>query len=306
VLSPRRARRGFTVLELVGALTITAVVLGIVAGVCLRQQRVFAALAARGASSDQVHAAGALLPIDLAAIAPQAGDIRAALDTAIELRATIASAVVCDTTAGHLVLAPATSGARTYASVASPPSAADTAWILSPSDSAAPWVPYALAGARLDPPGACARGGPVLDEESRIAPRIALQLDTSGAPPLDLARVIGTPLRVTRPTRYSLYRASDNAWYAGERDWNAVTHQFNTIQPVAGPFLSPALGGLRFRYLDRDGNTLPTPVLNRAVIALVQIELRSELRGTIAVDRNSPFGARRDSAVVAVALRNAP
>jgi prepilin-type N-terminal cleavage/methylation domain-containing protein len=303
--TPRR--HGFTLLELLGALTITAIVLVVIAGVSLREQRIFASLAARGAASEQVGAAAALLPIDLTAASPAAGDIRQALDTALELRATIASAVVCDTSGARIVLSPAVSGAETFASLGTAPVAGDTAWVLTPADSAAPWIAYAIGDVRIDAGGGCAADGPSLDASSRATPRVSLALLTpSGGAMPALASMIGVPLRITRPLRYSLYRASDNAWYLGAKDWNVTSQRFNGIQPVAGAFLPPSSAGLRFQYVDRSGAALPTPVADRAAIALVQIELRSEMRGTISVAREAPFGVRRESTIVSVAVRNRP
>jgi hypothetical protein len=119
------------------------------------------------------------------------------------------------------------------------------------------------------------------------------------------AIAVGAALRVTRPFRYSLYRGTDGRWYLGQRDWNSTTATFNSIQPVSGPFLSPALGGLSLRYLDSAGALLPTPLVNTRDIAAVRIGLRSDARQvTRALGSAGQQGPRVDSAVLWILLRN--
>jgi hypothetical protein len=114
------------------------------------------------------------------------------------------------------------------------------------------------------------------------------------------------PVRITRPVRYSLYRASDGQWYLGERDWNAASARFNTIQPVAGPFLSAASRGLALEYLDSAGASLASPVADTRAVALVRIQLTGLTRGVTRALGAAAAGLPRrgDTAVIAVALRN--
>ena len=95
---------------------------------------------------------------------------------------------------------------------------------------------------------------------TRRLPRAIVALDTPPA----FASALGIPVRITRPRRYSLYRASDGLSYLGERDWNPGALRFNTIQPVSGPFAPAAEHGLVFRYLDSTGASLVIPVANPA------------------------------------------
>jgi hypothetical protein len=105
--------------------------------------------------------------------------------------------------------------------------------------------------------------------------------------------------------RVSLYRAADGAWYVGRRDWNAALSRFNGIQPVTGPFLSAAAGGLAFQYLDSAGGVLATPLANRGAVAAVRIDLRSETRlAPRAFGTGTGRGGHHDSASVVVLLRN--
>jgi len=240
------------------------------------------------------------MPIDVRSASSVVGDVREARDTSLELRAIVASAVVCDTTGAGLVLAPAVPGAQTYGSSVSAIAPGDTAWVLFVSDSSETWRPYRIGSSNSLGAGGCAARGPKLDAMARAAPRIQLVLD--GLAP---SSALGAPLRVTRPLRYSLYRGTDTSWYLGQRDWNTEALRFNAIQPVSGPFLPPAAGGVAFHYLDSAGVELPVPVLDTRRIQVVRIELRS---GTSLAPRalasRPARGPRVDSAALRILLRN--
>jgi hypothetical protein len=126
-----------------------------------------------------------------------------------------------------------------------------------------------------------------------------LSLDSAPQP----TALVGRPLRITRPIRYSLYRSSDDSWYLGARDWNSTTSKFNAIQPVAGPF-EPS-GTPVFRWYDTTGALLATPVAWRDRIALVRIDLRGRTRGADRILGSShDNGPRADSVTISVSVRN--
>jgi hypothetical protein len=291
-----RARAGLTIAELLIALAVAGVVLALLTAISVREQRVFSDLADRAALAGRLREASTILPVDLRALAPALGDVRDARDTAVELRATIASGVVCDTTANALILAPpvADNGAMFATSIGGV-SPGDTVWLLGAGDSASAWRPFAVTFAAAAGAGQCAAGGPQLSPSVVAQPRA--QLTLSGSVP---SGAIGSPLRVTRPMRYSIYRASDGAWYLGERDWNAAALRFNTIQPVAGPLLSAAASGAVFVYRDSVGAALATPVVDGSAIRMFDIVLRGQTRTA----RTLGNGPQRDSAHVMIVPRN--
>jgi hypothetical protein len=287
-------------LEILVATIVGGIALTLITVLCVRQQRVFSDLIAQSASYSQLRDAEALLPIDVRMASSVAGDVREARDTSIELRGTIASAVVCDTAVGGIVLAPVTTDAYTYAGVVSAISAGDTAWLLVAGDSTGGWHPYRVAASGSYRAGQCAALGPQLVPPALTSSRTLIALDS-----VSPAALVGAPVRVTRPLRYSLYRGTDGRWYLGQRDWNTVTATFNSIQPVSGPYLSPALGGLALRYLDTAGNALAMPVANTRAIAAVQANLRSDTKSpTRALASSGARGARIDSAALWILLRN--
>jgi type II secretory pathway pseudopilin PulG len=297
-----RRRRGVTLVELMATVAVAGAVLAILAAVALRQQRTFAALSADAALAGQLRDAASVLPSDLRTAAVGAGDLREATDTSIEIRETLASAVVCDTLGKAVVLAPFGGTAATFAGAMAPIQVGDTAWILSPDDSAHTWLGRGVLGVSSAHAGQCTAGGPRLSVPALAAPRTALTLDSVSAP----LTLVGRPVRVTRPIRYSLYRASDGSWYLGARDWNDASAKFNTTQPLAGPFRSPGAGPV-FRWFDSAGVVLAPPVGRRDQVALVRIDLRGQTRS---VDRvlGSAWntGPRSDSVSIFVAVRNRP
>src|SRR5262245_46609610 len=208
------ARKGVTLLELLVTMTVGGIALSLVTLLCVRQQRLVSDLAQASAVSAQLRDAGAILPIDIRALAPTLGDIREARDTALEIRATIAGGVVCDTGGAAIILAPSVNDVVSFAAVATTIEPGDAAWLHLTNDASEPWTANRIDAVRSGGAGQCDARGPVL-EAGIDAPRIALALDSSAS-----AGWIGTPVRVTRPLRYSLYRSGNRMWWLGERDWS--------------------------------------------------------------------------------------
>ncbi len=298
-----RTRRGFTLVELVAAMIVAGTVLAVVTNIALRQQRAFVALLGDAALAGRLRDAASMLPMDIRGAAVAAGDLREATDTSIEVRETIAGAVVCDTLASALVLPPPAVGAATFATSIAGIQAGDTAWLLSPSDSVPGWRSHRVMAVGSTRAGQCAPGGPQLAGPALAASRTSVSLDS--APPL--ATLIGVPLRITRPIRFSFYRSADGNWYLGARDWNSASVRFNTIQPIAGPFQAPTTGAPPFRWFDSTGMPLSTPVVARERTALLRVDLRGQTRD---IDRvlgaAQNVGAHKDSVSISVSVRNRP
>ncbi len=297
----RRGRRGLALVELVAALVVGGIVLTVVANIALRQQRAFVALTDDAVLAGQLRGAASMLPMDVRGAAAGAGDLREAGDTSLEVRETIASAVVCDTVGSSVALAPAGAGAGTFAGSIVAIEPGDTAWVFSPDDSIPGWRRFRVSAVGSSRAGQCLAAGPRLSGGALAVARTTVSLD-SGPPPSIL---VGRPLRVTRPIRYSIYRSSDGSWYLGARDWSNAAARFNTIQPVAGPFQPPSSGAPVFRWFDTTGAPLATPVTSRDRVALLRVELRGQTRDADrALGSARNVGPRRDSISIAVAVRN--
>ena len=295
-----RQRSGLTLLELMVGLVIGGFALALISAISVRQQRVFSDLAEIAAAGGQLRDAAGILPVDLRGISARLGDVHEARDTAIEFRATIASALVCDSAPAGLVLAPVGDSVSSLGFGETAVAIGDTAWLLNAADSNADWRAFRVSSVASIRGGSCASLAPALTAAERALTRVVVALDS--APQSTAA--IGMPIRFTRSLRYSLYRASDGAWYLGERDWNAVTARFNTVQPVAGPFLSPAQRGLLLRYADSTGRDLGAPVGDTRNIVMVRMELRAATPHSMRALAASGAAKRTDSLIVAVLLRN--
>jgi prepilin-type N-terminal cleavage/methylation domain-containing protein len=287
-----RGRSGFTLVELALVMTLLGSVLALVVSVGTRLQRELLGASARIASTERLRDAVAILPLDLRILSAAAGDLRPgeARDSALEFRSTIGAAIVCASTTSSIVLAPALApGERPTAGRAE---AGDTLWLLVDTDSAEHWRAFPIrAVGPTTLPCSVAIGtaqNRLYDDRHPFEASVAVET---------VVAAVGTPARITRPARYSLYRASDDHWYLGLRTWSASLGRFNQVQPLSGPYHSPALAGSAFRYFDSTGARLPSGTQDTRRVARVEVVLMAE-RSTESGD------APRDSLVLAVALRN--
>lgn len=280
--------RAFTLAEVLITLALSALVLGIAVSVGTRLQHRLLAESARVAIAEQLSSAAQLLPLDLHAASPVAGDVAEARDSSLQLRATTGTGVVCGGSASSILIASFLgAGARPLGLSAA---LGDTLWLLVDSDSHDEWRPFRLSGTR------------------RVAAACP-PLDTAGAQLFDVAHLWvadlrdsavvapGAFVRTTRPVRYSFYRAGDGRWYLGVHSWNPATLQFNLVQPLAGPYASPLRGGTGFRYFDASDGALPLGTADGRRVARVEMQLVAEA--------GAPgLAVPTDTERVVVALRN--
>lgn len=244
-------RRAATLVELLVALVLGAVVLGAATLSVLRQQRTHARIANVASSDAQLRSATGMLAGQLAFIDAAAGDIAPgeARDTAVQLRASITSALACDRGINGVTFLPDPSGAVALGGSASDPRVGDSLWFLGDST----WRGVRISGVAavtVACPSPFANKGP------------SLRLTLSGSTDTIMA---GAPLRVTRPIRYAFYRASDGTWQLGFREWSEPTTSFAAPQPVAGPFVRQGSGRqTRLRYFASGGEELVGAVSERS------------------------------------------
>jgi len=278
------------------SLTVTGAVLAVAVHAALGQLRFFDGVAQMSSLRNQLTQA-ASIPRALAwGSSPVAGDIAVAQDTALELSVVIGSAVVCESAPGWIIVPlPATEG-NTLAAFAESPQPDDRVAALVADSAGATWITLRVAGPPVGGAG---------------CPRYP---STAGGWTIALTEQLAIPagalVRFLRPMRLSGYRASDGRWYLGARDWNAGTHRFNTIQPVAGPLdppsATPAAAGLLFEYFDSLGAPLGDAADPRA-IAAIAVSVRARSGTAVRVPGVATDAAARlvDSCRVMLVLRNA-
>lgn len=282
------AREAFTLVEMLLALTLGAIVLGTVTMVGSRLQHQMTTEAIRFKATEQLIVAAELLPLELRGLSPRAGDVAEATDSTIQYRATVANAIVCHASNSSLTVAFFLGGAgRTIA-----PSVQgdDTLWVFADRDTTVPWKAARITGLQRTTSPCSTLDGTTSSVVDLAHPWTVALGDTVNA-------VTGALVRLTRPHRLSFYRGSDGRWYLGLRSWNATLGQFNVVQPLSGPYASPArTSGTRFRYFDDAGRTVTlggNASRGSPTIARVEVLFVADAVPTAA-----------DSLLVAIALRN--
>ena len=240
------SRRGATLAELLVAITLAAIVLGVASATVLRQRRSADGQLAGERVESQARAALDELQAVLADVSPAAGDLASgeARDTAMQIRAVVGSGVACDSGVGQVTFAAEDTTDNRAGGLAVAPRIGDTLW-WHPPDSAQ-WIARRVAVVSTVAASCTAMGG-------NPQPLLRLAFATLDSVPS------GAPLRLTRQARYSFYRGGDGSWQLGVSEWSDVLHAFAPPQPVAGPFVLVASGGVRtgFRYFDAAANALP-------------------------------------------------
>jgi prepilin-type N-terminal cleavage/methylation domain-containing protein len=232
-------RRGFTLVEIMLALTVTFIVTGAAYTLLLNTQRLTRAHAARVALQSEVRAGALIVVNELSELNTVAGgstsqnDVLALGAHSVTYRAMRGIGFICQSV-GPAVIRLARSS---FSGHRDPQAGRDEAFVFVPGDSATgtedAWVAVKVTAVATTTacPGAVGAG-------------ITLTL-ASGASPLLLEQ--GTPVRLVEPMELRLYRA-DDSWWLGARSVNTG----ETIQPLAGPL---ATDGFQLEYLDRQGNS---------------------------------------------------
>ena len=257
-------RHGTALLELLLAIVLASLALTVATSSLLRQQRVHGRIRSHAGADGQLHSAATVLAAQLAELDAAAGDITSgsASDTALQFRASVAVSFACEKSAGSVSMLPDVGPGGAYAGTASPARAGDTLWWL--GDSA-----WSAARVRSVEALTVTCAVPLAFTGSSVRLVLANADDSIPA---------GAPLRLTRQTRYSLYRSGDGSWQLGFREWNEATGAFPAPQPVAGPLLL-AVGARRsgYRYFDTTGAEIATGggALDVTRIARIRITMRS-------------------------------
>lgn len=281
-LESRMRRRGMTTLEIIAALPLLTVLAMAAIGLMLAVHRAARMSDTRLGASRELRHAVHILEAELRPL--RADDFIAWSDSLVEFDAPIGTGVACDTRASHRfvsVLPPA----RTPASSAftSTPQAGDVIdlWI-TPSSATEPPARIRTVVVDVSTALTC----PAHPLRRGTAPGLRFSLRDSIASPI----ADGSPVRLSRRTRYALYLASDGLAYLGKRVFDGAS--WDAIQPVVGPLAPAREGGLRVDVLDSAGVMVPVGSAGAA-----RIELRL---------RYKPIGpGPGDSTTAVIALRGA-
>lgn len=298
ITTARSARRGFSLVELIVILALGTIVMGGLTSVLVRQQRFYRGTADLIETRSQIRQAAGIIPSDLRGVSTVGGDILQISDTSMIFWATIGQAVACTAIPGAtsidippLVLA----NKNTLASFTMTPALGDTVYVYhdGPSEAAGDdyWRAYGITGSPTTSATSCLS---LTGNADLTTARYSFPLSV----PLSADISVGTPLRFVRRTRYTLFKAQDNAWYLGYCSPDCAGA---TPQPIAGPFLPGGGGtaGVSFSYQNEAGAVTAVP----ANVAQVSIVVRGQTRGVVDMGgyKNTYVG---DSLRFSVAIRN--
>jgi prepilin-type N-terminal cleavage/methylation domain-containing protein len=302
----QRGRAGFTLAEIMVAMTLLGIVVATILTVIVRQQRFYRSANEAIDVRSQIRQATTILPTDLRGLSSVGGDFTLVADSAAEFRANIGSAVICAIPNNTTVDIPPTNLAyNILTSWYTQPQPGDTMFIFDDGTEAGAidddWRPYTISAIATNT--STCPGGPFTDptlDAAASKPRWRITISGGTLSPTILS---GSVIRFARRVRYSLYRAPDNQWYLGFKE--KQNNVWTTVQPVSGPYLPYAAGGtggLNFQYYDTTGVAITT--LARAS-DIARIDVRVRGRGQSSRNSVARFGGQfNDSLLVRVAVRN--
>ena len=281
--APLSARSGSTLVELLAALPIIGIVGALALILLIATERQARRSDATDSAVRELRHAAVILGAELRPLRPV--DLVAWSDTSLEFQALVAIGIACDvrSSATSINLLPVADADPLDTHLVMPVQDGDRVRaMLAPGTVAGAPQPWETRVSSVSTSAACP--GSML----RVSAGAGLQVALDDVRPAQVAE--GSPVRITRRTRYNLYRAGDGLWYLGRTSRGRTI--WDGVQPVAGPFTSAASRGLRITVRDSAGNALvagPTPLA-----ATVHVELRAARLGAITA---------ADSSFVAVALR---
>jgi len=288
---PVRAR-GFTLLEVIVALALLAVVTSGLWRALDVSRQAYLAQAQRVELLRTLWATAIILPAELRELDPRDSDITAMSETSITLRATRQLAFVCAPPRvpdyGALAV---TVRQRPFFGMRRSFSAGDSALLFFEGDPATrsddAWI-------RGEVVSAAGEDCPDSDQP-RPGYRLTLRLaQVDGGPPDTRGVTRGAPVRGFATVAYTLYRSpSDTQWYLGQQIQNA------TPQPLIGPLIGPT--GVTFAYFDSAG----APTTSAARVAEIEVRVRGRTALPIPVSRSRSVH-EIDSLVARISLRNRP
>jgi hypothetical protein len=291
-------RAGTSLLELIVALSLTALVILAVTTLLANQQRLYRTLNEFLGVAPQQHDAAELLAADIRTMNTALTPTAIASDSAFNFATTIGASTLCATAptgTTTLILPPhAPDPATTLTTWLSLPDQTDEL-LLYRNDVATPyWESHPIANITTTPPERCtAMLGVFPAEQVETGDAYEVTLGT----PLPAALSPGAPIRFIRYGRYNVYRASDARWYVGYRHCT-TTHVCENVQPLVGPFPKSPVPPVAFRFYTPAGTPLaPGSPLN----ALARIDIVVRHPANTFID-GPPAPA--DSTVTAIALRN--
>lgn len=263
-------RRAATLVELILGIAVAMFVVALSVSHVVRHQRVYDVLAAALDLRTRLRDGSDIVAADLRGSSPLGDSLLVASDTAVEFYSAIGASTVCASLPPNRITLPPDTlpSGRTLSSWVVTPDSGDyvVMFVDSAASSGAGWRRARIvsfsdiatstgcpASVGLLSPGDISAGG--------------RSYEVTFAPTASIDAHRGTPVRIVRRVRYSIYRGGDGKWYLGYR---RCTGGCSAIQPVSGPYESHSGAPMSFRYYTSDGALLlgrgPTGAVRRVDI----------------------------------------
>jgi prepilin-type N-terminal cleavage/methylation domain-containing protein len=298
----RSTRHAFTLLELAVVLAILGVAGAAMGMLLVRQQRFYRGTRELLYAREGVRDALDVLAGELRGLAV-ADTVRLLTDSAVEIHSAIGSSVVCQSSDREVGLPHAAPSGNTLSAFLTEPDTGDLALFYRATADSESWEQHRIdAFSRRSLAAVCpaASGFSTAQDVATGLTGFQATLDV----PLSSEVRPGAPVRFVRRGRYSLYRASDGAWYLGYRRCNAIGSACGPIQPLSGPYRSysrdPGATGLLLEYFDTHSNRLTA---TSSPLALARIDVTARAEGAPLPIEGRSFRPA-DSATVSIAIRN--
>jgi prepilin-type N-terminal cleavage/methylation domain-containing protein len=317
-----RQRAGFTLIEIMIAVTLLGIIGAVLTTVLVRQQRFHRAVAQVTDARARMRDIATILPTDLRSISTAGRDILGISDTSVQFRAFVGSAVLCryatgaGSTPAIIELPPQElASENVLASWINPPQPNDIAYLYNDSTSAGniddSWTPFTISDtASAADASWCPTSSGFTAAADATKRRYRISLSTA---PNQTQIKIGAPIRFAREVRYSVYLASDNNWYVGYQTCTphasyGTPGTCGTREVLAGPVLpgraDTTTSGLYFVFRTRTGSRVTT-IAATDTIATVNVGIRTvsgSLLGATSSKAKSEQGG--DSLRFTVGIRN--
>ena len=288
-----RARRGFTMIELLVALVLLGLVSTALYRVLVNNQRLYMAQTQRIDLSQNIRAATTILPAEFRELSASEGDITALSATSLSIRAMRWLGFICTPPVlggvlggVSMVIRGGATGQPMFFGSRDIDHNKDSLLIYYDGNQSSRTDDFWAVGKPIATPNGqnCADG--------QNGQRLVFNINLLGQPNVAGAITLGAPVRGFERVTYSLYQPSgDTSWYIGFQP------QGSTMQPLIGPVLN---NGLAFQYFDSTGAV----TANRLRVARIDITVRARTSAAVRSSGDSPRRAIVDSVVTSVALRN--
>jgi len=300
-------RRGLTLVELLIAILLLAIVGGGITRVMIKQQQVYKDASLSAIAKRELRLGASVLPMELRSISSSGGDILTMGEDEMLMNAYIGSGVICQrnavTNADGIWIPPTNLANHTLTTFVTRPKAGDTVFLfnenLKKGAQDDQWEKRVIVATDPDP-GACI-GPPYTDlVQDAGKPRIFIKLNAA----IPDSVKVGAVVRFSRPVEYSIYKETSGKWYLGLREY--LSGAWGSYAPLAGPYSPFASGdynpsGLQFRYYDSTGVRI-TNMANQKDVARVDVFMRTNSGKAAVTERKGNF--LQDSVLMRVAIRN--